>query len=201
MPFKYAPGCNCCEVTCLIGSDDFDGDLSKWTEEAGEWTVASSILTTTSADGLLLFNSPAHAAEQWLTVKIKASTDGDCVRVCLGYDSADEFAYVEFQFGGSTDGAGFMRFGQNTVTGGAETLGPDVPIFTVLDAWYTLFVCLHAGVITARWRDVTTFPYGAPLDLYQYRDTTAAGNQAGLGTGALAGTASFDTFSLESHRH
>lgn len=201
MPFRYAPGCNCCAATCLIGSDDFDDDLSKWTQEAGEWTVASSNLTTTSDDGLLLFNAHAPTDEQWLSVKIKASTDGDCVRVYLGYESADEFAFVEFEFGGSTDGAGFMRFGQQTVTGGAEALGPDVPIFTVLDAWYTLFVCLHAGVITARWRDDTTYPYGLPLDLYQYRDTLATGTQVGLGTGALTGTASYDTFSFESHKH
>ena len=203
MAFKHSPGCRCCSETCDIAADTFDGvsmpPLPGWTQVSGAWSStgggvsADGYLTTTDDDALIRHDTahPDWLAEQWVSVKMQTSAAGDRLRIILAYNPTTlTYLVVEIEFGVND---GMLRFYEFKGYGLTQ-LGPDVPLMTTLNTWYTVIACYHDGTITAIFTDLDY------REIVQYRAATADGYLVGLGTGAITGVPRFDNFNYDRHK-
>ena len=184
-----SPGYPCCcgekpEETCFYEQDDFDradsDDLgSKWTEEAGSWSISSNVLTTSSSNGLCICDTPGglpHVVQVW----VRFDAYGDTARIVFDYTDSTSYSYVEIHSNDQSvsifNGAG-VRLQR---------------LFAVINTntWYQVRVCIHD--------DVTIVNFGAGPAVVGANMTNAQ-TTIGLGTGGMNTRTSFDDFSFQRH--
>lgn len=187
----------CCAGLCLVGTDDFErasiGD--GWVADAGSWSIASEVLQTTSANGRLEYQTPhpESIASAIVTVQVKGSASGDCLRIWL---TTDLFVELEVE----TNGFGYLRLYDNS----GEIAETRVEGAT-LSTWHSLIGCYHYGDGRISERLSGHFipgETGFTTQVYtqeRYVIDGGTGNYVGLATGSLTGTASFDTFEFQAH--
>lgn len=192
--------CNCPGgFRCEIADDDFEREElgGGWSEEEGSWEIASGALVTGDADARLEFGTahPEALVSHIVEVRVKADTAGDCTRIWLADDLFVELECV-------ADGCGYLRLYDET----GELAETRVEGAT-LDTWHSLRGCYHEGDGLDAERFVGRFKPGSAGHEHQIFTldrlplNTASGLHVGLATGHVAGTAAFDDFSYEIHRH
>lgn len=199
------PCCGGCECDYCDITDSFDRANSStvgtgWTEEAGDWTIASNKLSIADADARLRLNDGgvecgfAATADEvaFCEVTIRATSSGDKARVLPNHNPSGplQFTAVEFVFGTNK-----LRLYENIA--GAETL--------VFEKDWT-FNTATDYVIRVESIEPNPRLYSFPNALRVEVDGThaatiphscAGGTQFALGTGdTVAGTITFDNFSM-----
>lgn len=181
--FRLEPCPNCCTLAgCVYESDAFDrADSSslgaKWTETAGDWSIASNTLAVSSASAKATCTTlhPTPTNKYIVSATVKFTTDGDVARVYVG----DSAYYAELER--ITSSCGRMRLYDGATCKGSVGVS--------LSTWTRLVVCseedkVHVGT------------GGSPMLTIP---ATVTSSIVALGTAACAGTVSFEDFSLSKH--
>jgi hypothetical protein len=187
---------------CFIAGDDFqradnDDIGAGWVENpGGGWAILGNALTTAVPNDLAVFQTPHPDAMPSMLAwaDVKGSADGDTLRVIIAWEDDDNYLWSELEVDAA---CGMLRLWQRKAA--ANTLLREMPINgALLGQWHKLYACYdpEAGVYGDSGRfegRVET----ASLSWYTVaEDVVAIGTYAGLGTGALTGTATFDDFEL-----
>lgn len=203
------PGCPKCSGArdCLIGRDDFaradSTDLGcDWEEEAGDWEIASEILSTSDAAAAVLFQHahPENTSHVKASVQLRLGSSGDVARIYADWQNDENHHYAELEAG---SGCGILRMFK--VEGGTpEQLGPDGYLRgLVADEWHAVQLCFDT--LGQRMRLVVQ-PGGLDGDGHAWRKggisaaitpLAESGYLAGLGTGADALLVEFDGWRLD----
>ena len=179
----FWPGCNCCDVSCVISTDDF-ASLGSWTQVSGSWSIVSGAAKTASTNAVLMRNSPhpnGHYSHV-LTIDVRGA-DGDIAKVLFGTSNGSSVVEVAITFG---DPCGSLSLNGGT----AVEIDGALP-----DTWITLRVCFES---------VTASGFNAKLTAYLLDPVDGGGewnhltvgafdkSYIGLGTGATAADVRFD---------
>lgn len=183
------PGCHCAVESCTIYADDFSGDLSGFSQEAGSWSIVSGEASVASSNALLICNTeyPAEGFHKHVILAKLLASAGNRSRVIFSYDSeAGTFNYFEVFWNGSSS-----EISLGTSAGGAvRTVTFDPADYGgLLDDYWAGSICIF---------DDGAEVYGDGPYLSAGIDSTATA--CGLGTGTVAsGTVTFDDFELSYH--
>jgi len=202
---RFSPGCCCSPIAsgCYIGGDDFNRadntDLgANWSERipSSAWAISSNTLITTIPYDLAIYQTPhpKNVPSMIAWAEVMGSVDGDTLRVIICWVDDDNYLWSELE---TDTECGWLRLWQRA--SGYNTLLKEMPITGgVIGQWHTLYACYDpdpepyegSGRFEGR---VET----ASLEWFTVAENvSASGTYAGVGTGALTGTATFDNFEL-----
>lgn len=202
---RFSPGCCCSPVVsgCFIGGDDFDradnDDIgTSWSERvpSSAWAISSNTLIATIPYDLAIYQiaHPKNVPSMIAWAEVMGSIDGDTLRVIICWVDDDNYLWSELE---TDTECGWLRLWQRSA--GHNTLLKEMPITGgIIGQWHTLYACYDSdpepyegsGRFEGR---VET----ASLEWFTVAENvSAAGTYAGLGTGPLTGTATFDNFEL-----
>lgn len=203
------PGCPKCsgERDCLIGRDDFARAVSTdlgcdWEEEAGDWEIASEILTTADADAVALFQHahPQNKSHVRASVSVRLGAVGDIARILVDWQDDENYHYGELEAG---VGCGILRLFR-VADGTPEQLGPDGYLRGLVEGeWHAAKLCFDTLGQKLR---LIVQPGGLDADSHAWFPGGIAAETApiaesvylaGLGTGADALLVEFDGWRLE----
>lgn len=169
---------------CLIISDPFTvNDLAgNYSQRSGSWSIASGVLTTSSAGAVLRCEVAGVTGHGKATVSVKLDTNGGKARLIGALVDDDNYLFAELTrvSGSSAILALWKR------AGGAETqLGASIPAAFNFSFAASPQLCWNGSTATA------LLGFGGLTESY-----TGTGTKAGLGASPNGGTATFDDFAL-----
>lgn len=148
--------CTCC---CLISKDDFDrvdsSDLgSDWTEESGDWSIASQELAIGDANSLLVNTNESSGATAYVYVAGQLDTNGGPsgqhrMRVVVDYVDSSNYHFAEIDvdwFGG-----GIAAINIGVRTSGSDTIltSDTYADWLTVSTPFQVKVCLLDGYLVA----------------------------------------------------
>lgn len=173
---------------CTVFEDDFNRSDSSslgsdWTENAGDWSIASNALAISSGSAEVKCNTPSPNVERAISVKVRGTVAGNQARVVLGLGGGTKW-YVHVNF--STT-AGSVRIFE----GATERNTSATNLNLALSTFHQLEICYSGGRLEAEIVGVARS--------YVHYDTTALTDlNNGLATGTVSsGTVSFEDFVLD----
>lgn len=190
--FLTSPSCNCCGDACVLFEDIFDrsdntnlgGD---WAELLEDWEISGNKLTVGAADAAVQCQQTFATDTFATTALLTSSASGDQVRLCNQMFDEDNYLAAELEFGAP----GALRLIRRA--SGSDTIVAEFEIDLTPSTEYLLNFCTAGGQMTA-----TLFTYyGARLTGLQATTTGIGAYYAGLATGTLTGTATIDSFTIE----
>lgn len=191
MAFRFGVARCCC---CSVFTDEFNrADSSSlgadWSEQAGNWEIASNELTTADSNALVRCEEATDAGSHYVTVTMSSDADMDQIRVIVDYVDDNNYHFAEVETGATNS---ILRLysrvaGSNTQLGSDQTLagiatGDDLAIK----------VCFSSGLLSAQVGPVNNY--------HQESSAGGTGTKCGLATGLLAGDAVFDSFEIQTHK-
>jgi hypothetical protein len=191
LPFAFLyPTCVCCE-SCTIGSDNFtradsDDPGTDWTESSGDWDIVSNKISTSSANGLLLYDTPIPSDVGRVNVVVSSSTSGAQAKAIGAYVDTNNYWYARYTFG-ATDGTLTLwerSGGVETQRGLSATVGGGGTGSNI-----NLSLCWTGDLIVARADE------GGAVSIVSWASTDIG--DAALGTGTTGGAVTFDDFVAE----
>lgn len=180
---------NCLE--CDVASDTFssgDALTVDWEGDTGSFTKALSIVSTTSSDKILIHKATG-SSEQTVQVDVISAAVGNSYRIIGDYVDADNYHYAELTIGFFTTPTTTKLFKRS---GGVDTqIGTTTEISVGTNVTLTLCTSDVRSLIQLRIQTGSVFNFNT------ITTTMHGGSQAGLGTGGLSGTATFDNFNFD----
>ncbi len=172
-----------CVTCCEILEDGFDRANSTslgayWTEDAGDWSIASNKLTVATANARVTSSATTGDGATWISVKLQSSASGDKLRVYF-LGTTD---YVELTVGGSAQIEIFTASTSRKTCSVTAAAGTEHTLIVRGCAYSTVqtFVELNGVIVGSTSQNI-----GAG----------AGAGDCGVGTGGtLTGTAQFDDF-------
>lgn len=200
----------CCGCEgCQFLTDDFTrGDSTtvggSWVEQSGDWEISSNRLIVSDSDALLNNTTAQPISDEQMRHKatIRATADGDQLRVIVAYLDTNNYLYAQFEFDST---CGELTLWE-VISGTHTQIGDTIPVRgDWLDADHILSVCYDSGPCCPDESDDSA-AFGADGCIGTLRaifnnthiasafDVAAptGGYYVGLGTGTLTGTATFD---------
>lgn len=182
------PG-SCCCCDCILYEDDFSGDLARWTQVSGTWSIVSQRIRCSDAGALVLCTREGttnHSFEVYGT----STTIGDSFRIYAAYKDSNNHVYVEFEK---------VSFSVATAELHEVILGVD----TLLDSYsyggiaaYHA-ICVRNGEVVCTPSVVDGFPTSQRL-FGTVSDAAALGTQIGIGIVSASTYIEFDNVELRS---
>ncbi len=183
----------CCEEEpppCTQFEDNFDrsnsSDIgSDWSEESGDWSIASNKLSISSANALCLCDvSLDHPYA--LEVIVEGSTADDDIHIIFNYVDSDNYTFIRITV---NDGSG-NRLEIVDRVGGVETMLSDTAHALSTGSPQGVMLCVYDTYV---WLETPGENISAHV--------TVGSSVCGLGTGdTVTGTITFDDFSITTPR-
>lgn len=191
------PGC-CCS-SCQILNDDFyvDNLTADYAQRAGTWTVSDGLLSTSSADALVIANATVDPADgiflQTLNCFFSTTASGQVMRGVVAYVDDNNYLFAEIA-SGTTNGT--MKLysrasGTNTQLGSTQT----VTGFSHGKV-FAFRLCAYNGRLSCG-----VYVEGSLRASLSTATTIPAGYKAGLATVALTTTFSCSQIIVSRHKH
>lgn len=210
-------GCaTCCEppISCDPLTDNFNRANSTnlgvdWTEVAGDWSIASNVLTTSSTAAVAIFNQTAGLTTGTVSCIIPQSAGSLTrkLRLIGAYTDIDNYIFVEFDYNTTSVIAclfGLSAAGLYQRVGGVETLlcGSEIAPPDVRTGPMTVTLCWNGTSATALLFRTSGTTFVASTcriagELVLAANCSLTGNQGGVGTGSVATGVRFDSFSIK----
>lgn len=180
---------DCCPDACSVASDDFTTDelAADYTTVAGTWAVGSGVLSTSSANAVLIHNTTLTGNFGSVSCTVKSSTTGAQGRVIGAYTDSNNFLYGRVTFNATTITlALFSRVGgvdtSIASTGSAAyQVGSTVPVVLCWTGQMAVFRVVGSSLCGG--------------------ETTLADNQGGLGTATTGGAVTFDDLGIADNNY
>lgn len=193
-------GCLVCVCSCAFITDTFSGSstttVTGWTEEAGDWSKGSNVVTTSSSDAILLNDTENDLDPQSSKVTIVCSPSnvsiGNQYRWIVAAESADDWIGVQWEHTDTIDSTayGSVTFLQCTA-GVVSPVGDSSANLYLPDTiqWDGTYLIIG---------DV----YGGGVNYDRFFETPTTGFKVGLGSGSNAGSTdvAFASFNAYYHR-
>jgi hypothetical protein len=180
----------CCTVDCNIFADAFGTDnlATNYDTRAGTWSVSSGVLSTSSSNALLIANAAAPSNAGKFTIRVSSSTSGQEIRIVGAYVDDDNYLFGKITFG---------AFPATTTVGlwkrdaGVETqLGVNGTVSGLFaSTLYTAVICWGSDRSSITFNGMTR----------SHKSYVPAGDQAGVGSGSLSGSLTFDDLDYDKH--
>lgn len=181
----------CMDCCCDVGSDDFNrsdstnittGSPIGWTEVAGDATIASNRLATTTSNTLCV-SGLSVAGDSMVRVTVRHGSGSDISRVVLGYIDANNYLFAEFRV--ST--GGYLRLYQRA-SGSNTQLATVALTTTTTGVDYALTVCVRGQNFSIE--------CASPNEVISARITPlgSSGYGLGLASGTIASGVEWDDF-------
>ncbi len=124
------PTCRYCMPSCTIASDDFNRANSTnlgsdWTEVAGDFTITSNFLASTTTGSIVLHNAryePTEGVRVTALALVNVVADVGAVRYIIDWSDSDNYYCAEYDMGADNAVRIIHR------TGGSETILAEVAI-------------------------------------------------------------------------
>lgn len=182
MGFRIGPGPNCCDTTTATCDDLATDDLANYTQVSGTWTKPGTIIQTTDANALLVFNTPQPDGEPYGRVSFNLTLpDSGEVRLILGYQDANNYLFLEVEEIGAT----FYDVWIGHRTGGADVYLEGAGRFSGLGSNNRFDLCYNGDRLSAFYQAGST-GLDAPL-------TGTWGSKFAIQTINITGTPGFHT--------
>jgi hypothetical protein len=183
----------CC-CGCIYFSDKFavDNLATDYTTVSGTWAVGAGKLTTSSGNALLLTNATSVSNHGSMGATVTLGVDGDVAIVLVSYLDANNYVFVELTQGATTLTARlYQRSGGSNTQLGFTALGTNTPgsEFATMPPGTAFSVIVCAGNTT------TTVSVNGFCIAGRNADYSR-GNRAGVGTGSVTGSVTFDNISF-----
>lgn len=186
MAFRYSPGC-CCDPTCKIARDFFDGDnlSSAWEAVSGSPTVSGGKLRTSSGANLVIHRRPANVDGIYSSVTATVGSLSDSVSLIVAYVDADNYWCLQATPGISAGVAQIMQVSGGSAIG--QGLAVSVQGFTATGT-ISLNLCYANGKFSAS----ASSGFGA-VGISHEAEVEIDGTRAGVGAES-SGSVNFDSF-------
>lgn len=178
----------CCSTACPIDADTFsttNDPPTGWTEVSGsDWATNGSYLSTTTSNAVLKWNTQHPDAVSAAVVRVGAyGANGDEIRVIVDYVDSSNYRFAQLTIG---DPNGCLALYERIA--GSNTLLSSKRVGAAASTIHSLRVYFGNGQFVAT--------LGA-TEVIMYR--TGTGTYVGLGTGTIASTVRFSSFSFNKH--
>lgn len=196
--FRFGVARCCCG--CVISEDAFgsaDSLSGKWSGDVASFTKSAGVITSTTSSKLI-YASASHPTgtyyEATISARTKATSGTDNTRLIGYYEDASNYVFIEVTHGATLTMKLWQRkAGTNTQLGTTRTLSGKTTGDYVL-----LRLCIYGGTayaeaLTSSGSITTSGALNTSVPFYY-------GRYAGVGTGSLSGTATFDDFSFAKNR-
>lgn len=140
----FAFGLAGCCCACSILTDGFtrsdSTDVgSKWTEAAGDWSIATNRLSISDTSARLIAVTPSTQTAVKYSVSVKGGTDGNIARIIFDYVDVDNYKFVQVVFGAG----GTLRIYERVA--GTETSLKSTSVNVSSASFFTWIVCITSG--------------------------------------------------------
>lgn len=178
----------CCGCNYFTDAFAVDNLATDYTTVSGAWTVSGGTLNTASSNAILVANTTSTNNYHRITATFGFSPAGDIQRLIGGYADSSNFLYLQLTHSSTQSEVKLFKrvAGVNTQIGSTKNV-------TASAEGYTLTLCCDPdGTVGS----ATANGFLGTVKIIAVNEVSA-GNQCGFATGAITGTAAFDSLTFQ----